>query len=198
MSTDRLSRLPGPLIAVLGGTNGPSGRLSSMCVRRLHCALALYRRSGHRETVTFALTGAHGHHFNRTRQPHWQYLRRWLVRHGVPARRIRLAVASSRTPEDIQLLAHALRRARPGRLDLVTSDFHARRAQVLAAHFLPSWQVRLHRSACLREFAPARQRQLRAHERNRVHSYLTQGCPTLPAGRLRRGVVILGPTRHPR
>lgn len=175
---------------ILGGTNSRTGRLSSMCVRRLRCALALYRTDRERPAIAFILTGGHGEHFNTSRRPHWWYLRRWLLRYGVPSVQIRFGLASGSTPEDVQLLGHVLRNSPPRRLDVVTSDFHARRAQVLLAHFLPDWRVRLHRSACLREFTPAQQQRLRAHEHNRVRSYLAGNIPTLPPGQLRARVVV--------
>jgi hypothetical protein len=149
----------------------------------------VFRAARDPDSIAFGLTGGHGAHFNTGRRPHWWYCRRWLLRHGVHAKQILFAVASSRTPEDAQLTSHALRDFNPGRIELVTSDFHARRTQVAFAHFLPNWRLRLHRSPCLRTFSPRRQQELRAHEARRVHAYLSDGVPTLPRARLGRGVV---------
>jgi uncharacterized SAM-binding protein YcdF (DUF218 family) len=182
---------PRRLIVVLGGTNSPSGRLASMSVRRLRGALALFRTAPDPGMIAFGLTGGHGAHFNTSPQPHWWYCRRWLLRHGVPAQQIRFATASSRTPEDAQLTGYALRNFTPGKIELVTSDFHARRTRMAFAHFLPGWRLRLHRTPCLRTFPPGRQQELRAHETRRMRSYLSEGIPALPRARLRRGVVTL-------
>jgi len=184
-------RVPARFIVVLGGTNGRDGRLSSMCVRRLRCALALYARVSGREAVAFVLTGGHGAHFNTAPHPHWWYLRRWLLRHGVSAEHIRFAVDSSRTPEDAQLTGLALRGLKPGRLDLVTSDFHAGRVQVVFARFLPGWRRVLHRSPCLCRFSANRQRELRAHEKHRVRAYRSAGVPELSSTAMRGRVIDL-------
>ena len=164
---------PRRILVVLGGTNTRGGRLSPMCVRRLRVALGLYRA---RPAGTwFLLTGGFGAHFNVTVHPHWTYARTWLRRQGVPAARFLAGAPSRHTPDDARLGAARLRRHPRASIVLVTSDFHAPRARYLFRQHLGGRRFRVAVSPCLRRFAPARRRLLRAHESRRVAEYRAAG-----------------------
>jgi uncharacterized SAM-binding protein YcdF (DUF218 family) len=165
----RRAPAPSRILVVLGGTNARNGRLSSMSVRRLRAALAVFRERP--DGTAFLLTGGFGAHFNVTAQPHWTYGRAWLQRHGVPAEKFLPGVASTNTPDDARLSARVLAKFPTAQLVLITSDFHAPRARFLFRHHLGPRRVRTVCSACLETFSLRRRVRLQSHERQRVASY---------------------------
>jgi uncharacterized SAM-binding protein YcdF (DUF218 family) len=163
------STAPRHIVIVLGSTNTRNGRLSPMGVRRLTCALALYRTRP--ADTQLLLTGGFGAHFNTTAQPHWSYARAWLRRHGVPEAAFLGFVASTNTPDDARLAADLLARHPAARVTLVTSDFHVARARYLFGRHLRERRFRTAGSPCLAHFTADRQLRLVAHERQRLREY---------------------------
>jgi len=114
------------MIVVLGSPNSGNGQLYSVAKERCELALAEYaKRSGWK----FLLTGGYGTHFNTTDQPHAVYLKRYLVKRGVPSQAIVEFAESTNTLQDASLSKPIVLKYRVSEIVVVTSDYHIDRAR---------------------------------------------------------------------
>ena len=125
MSLHQPAQPPG-VIFVLGSPNDEKGRLYSIAVERCRCALRLHRDN---PSWPLLLTGGFGAHFNTTQLPHAEYLRRWLIDHGVSEPSFLPHAESKNTLEDAALAKPIVLATRAAVAVVVTSDYHAERAR---------------------------------------------------------------------
>jgi uncharacterized SAM-binding protein YcdF (DUF218 family) len=117
--------IPG-IIILLGSPNTDQGQLLSVARERCERAIWEYRRHPGYKILP---TGGFGAHFNTTGQPHALYLKAYLVAHGVPEGDILEFAASRNTVEDATLSCPIVKKHGARRAIVVTSDYHADRAQ---------------------------------------------------------------------
>lgn len=129
------------LIIVLGSPNSDDGELYSMAKERCELALTEYAK---RSDWKFLLTGGYGSHFNATDQPHAAYLKRYLIRRGVPMDEIVVEfVESKNTLEDASLSKPIVLKYGVPEIEIVTSDFHLDRARYIFERAYNDIDVRL-------------------------------------------------------
>ena len=116
------------LIVILGSPNSEQGELYSVATSRCRLGLQEYKRRGGWEIL---LTGGYGAHFNTTNQPHAEYLKRFLVGHGIPEKEFVEFAESANTLEDASLSRPIVQRYGVNQIVVITSDYHLDRAQYI-------------------------------------------------------------------
>ena len=118
------------IIVLLGSPNRDDGTLCS--VARDRCSRAI--EEWHRHPGSKILpTGGFGDHFNTTDQPHATYLQAHLLAHGVPEGDILGGAHSRNRIEDATLSYPIVQQQGASRAIVVTSDYHAARAEYIFA-----------------------------------------------------------------
>lgn len=116
------------IVVLLGSPNSDQGELYNVAKTRCERALQEYRRHPGFKILP---TGGFGDHFNRTDKPHAFYLRQYLVALGVPESDILEFAPSRNTIEDATLSYPIVSKYDVRNVIVVTSDYHAGRAQLL-------------------------------------------------------------------
>ncbi len=114
------------LLVVLGSTVGSDGVLSKIAVERLDAAFDLIPALADPRIV---LTGGFGAHFNRTARAYSLYAQEYLVCKGLDPKKISALVPSLDTVEDATLTVRIVDFLNPGKLIVLTSDFHLERVR---------------------------------------------------------------------
>jgi len=127
-------------IVILGSPNDKNGVLSSIARERCEKAVQEYRKHPGAKIIP---TGGWGAHFNTTDKPHGYYLREYLKTHGIPETDILECAESSSTIEDARLCRRIAERHGIRELIVVTSDFHAERAQLIFEREFPDVPITL-------------------------------------------------------
>lgn len=128
------------MIVVLGSPNSEDGELYSIAKERCELALAEYaKRSGWK----LLLTGGYGSHFNTTDQPHAAYLKRYLVKRGVPGQAIVEFAESTNTLQDASYSKPIVLKYRVPAIVVVTSDYHVDRARYVFEREFADTKVRI-------------------------------------------------------
>jgi len=133
-------------IVVLGAPNDENGTLSS--IARERCEQALKEYQSHPGSRILP-TGGWGAHFNTTSWPHGHYVREYLKTRGIPDEAFVECAESSNTIEDAKLCRPIIERHGFSQLIVVTSDFHAVRAQFLFERECPGVSIELSASRTL-------------------------------------------------
>ena len=137
------------VIVVLGSPNDDQGRLSSIALERCSQALAEFKRNPEYAVLP---TGGWGAHFNTTDKPHGFYVRRELLTCGIPESAFLPCVKSSNTFEDATVSRPILDFYPETELIVLTSDFHAVRAQYLFEREYPERRITI--SASVTDLPP--------------------------------------------
>ncbi len=116
------------IIVLLGSPNSDQGELYSVARERCSKAIKIYKQSSGYKILP---TGGFGAHFNTTAQAHAFYLKKHLIAHGVPEQDILEFAASTNTVEDAALSWPIVARYNVREVIVVTSDYHAARAEYL-------------------------------------------------------------------
>ena len=157
------------VIVVLGSPNDNNGQLSSIALER--CAQALSEFKKHPEYAVLP-TGGWGEHFNTTDRPHGFYLRRKLLTRGIPESAFLPCAESSNTIEDASLSRPILDAYPDADLIIVTSDFHAARAQFLFEREFPERRIAI--STSTTDLPPDELSQRQAHEKKALERLKNQ------------------------
>ena len=128
------------MIVVLGSPNAGDGELYSIAKERCERALVEYAR---RPDWKLLLTGGFGAHFNTTDKPHAAYLKRYLVRRGVPGQAIVEFAESSNTLQDASLSKPIVLKYKAAEIVVVTSDYHLDRARYIFEQEFADTEVRI-------------------------------------------------------
>ncbi len=167
------------VVIVLGSPNADDGTLSPIARSRADLALEHYRHSA---ACKILPTGGFGERFNRTDRPHAHYVAEYLESRGVAPDDILDYALSTNTVEDALLARTILARTddlAAGRIVVVTSDFHARRAEVIFRQvFADSDLLVLAAPAPISDEERARRER---HERESVERLERQGGIIIPA-----------------
>ncbi len=119
------------LIITLGAPNDRSGKLSAIALSRANKALELLKQKPEAKLI---ITGGFGG-FNPTNKPHYSYVRQYIVNKGLDANRIMGEIASSHTVDDAVLSSRFLADFDVGKITIVTSSWHIKRAKFIFQHF---------------------------------------------------------------
>ena len=147
------------VIVVLGSPNDNRGRLLSIALERCSQALAEFKRNPDYAVLP---TGGWGTHFNTTDKPHGFYVQQELLNRGIPESAFLPCVESSNTIEDATLARPILDFYPESELVVVTSDFHALRAQYLFEREFPERRITI--SAITTDLPPDKLARLQEHE----------------------------------
>jgi uncharacterized SAM-binding protein YcdF (DUF218 family) len=128
------------MIVVLGSPNSEDGELYSVAKERCELALAEYAK---RSDWKLLLTGGYGAHFNTTDQPHAAYLKRYLVKRGVPGQAIVEFAESTNTLQDASYSKPIVLKYRVPEIVVVTSDYHVDRARYVFEREFADTEVRI-------------------------------------------------------
>lgn len=148
------------VIVVLGSPNDAEGQLSSIALERCAQALSEFEK---RPGYAILPTGGWGEHFNTTDKPHGFYVRRELLTRGIPESAFLPCAESSNTIEDASLSRPILDAYPNADLIVITSDFHAARAQFLFEREFPERRIASSTSAT--NLPPDELAQRQDHER---------------------------------
>lgn len=121
------------LILVLGSPNDNNGILSLTALDRNNCALNIYLSN---DNIKLLCTGGFGEHFNKTKLPHAQYAKDYLISKGVDENDFLPLVLSSNTYEDMEMVKPIIEKTAPDLLIVITSDFHMERVKILYEQLL--------------------------------------------------------------
>ena len=113
---------------MLGSQNDARGRLSTMGLSRVSKALEVFHKQPNYKLL---LTGHFGWNFNRTKTPHSEYMKRYFIKHGVPAKGILPAATSTNTIEDLVIAKKIIDKHKLKNIILITSSFHMPRARLI-------------------------------------------------------------------
>jgi uncharacterized SAM-binding protein YcdF (DUF218 family) len=116
------------IIVLLGSPNTDRGELYSVAKARCERAWREYQQHPGYKILP---TGGFGAHFNRTDKPHAFYLKRYLIARGVAEDDILEFALSRSTIEDVALSYPIVTKHGVQHVIVVTSDYHADRAQFL-------------------------------------------------------------------
>ena len=116
------------LIIILGSPNKPDGTLYSIAQERCALALQIYRKN---PTFKLLLTGGYGDHFNTSELSHAFYLKKYLMTLNIPPRAIVEFAESGNTLEDATLTRPIVEKYQPGKIIVITSDYHLARAKYI-------------------------------------------------------------------
>ena len=141
---NELNRSVAGIIIVLGSPNDHRGNLSNIALERCSQALAEHRKNPDYAMLT---TGGWGAHFNTTDKAHGYYVQQELVTRGIPESAFLPWVESSNSIEDAALARPVLEACAGAELIVVTSDFHAARAEYLFRREYPHRQIRMSASS---------------------------------------------------
>jgi uncharacterized SAM-binding protein YcdF (DUF218 family) len=133
------------MIVVLGSPNSEGGELYSSAKERCELALLEYAK---RSAWKLLLTGGYGAHFNTTDQPHAAYLRRYLVKRGLPGQAIVEFAESANTLQDASFAKPIVLKYKVPEIVVVTSDYHIDRARYVFVREFADTGIRLEFSVC--------------------------------------------------
>lgn len=128
------------MIIVLGSPNSKNGELYNIAKDR--CELAL-REYGQRPGWKLLLTGGYGAHFNITDQPHAAYLKRYLIKRGVPDQDIVEFAQSANTLQDASYSKPIVLKYEVREILVVTSDYHLDRARYIFEREFADTEIRV-------------------------------------------------------
>jgi hypothetical protein len=86
-------------IVVLGSPNNEKGEISQIWLSRLEVSLNLFNKLNS-ENCRMLLTGGFGEHFNKTKIPHAEYAKKWLITNGISEGKFLEQALSSNTYDD--------------------------------------------------------------------------------------------------
>lgn len=157
------------VIIVLGSPNDHQGRLLSIALERCSQALIEFKRN---PEYAILPTGGWGEHFNTSDKAHGFYVQKELESRGIPESAFLPFTKSSNTIEDASLSRPILDAYPDARLIVVTSDFHAARAEYLFKRVFPERHISI--SASATDLPPEALIRLREHERNAIEKLKDQ------------------------
>lgn len=128
------------LIIVLGSPNSDTGELYSIAKERCELALQEYAQ---RPGWKLLLTGGYGAHFNTTDHPHAAYLKRYLLKRGLPEHAIVEFAKSTNTLEDASLSKPIVLKYGVPEILVITSDYHIDRARYIFERDFADTAIRL-------------------------------------------------------
>jgi len=112
------------LIIVLGSPNSDAGELSSIAISRLDRAAEIQQKNANSKIL---LTGGFGEHFNRTKTPHAEYARQYLLKKIEKDCILKSTALSANTIEDAIKSKPIVDLYNPIKLTVVSSEFHIAR-----------------------------------------------------------------------
>jgi len=162
------------VIIVLGSQNDARGRLSTMGLSRVSKALEVFHKQ---PSYKLLLTGQFGWNFNRTKTPHSEYMKRYFLKHGVPAEDIFPSATSTNTIEDLVLAKQIIDKHNIKDIILVTSSFHMPRAHLIAQKVFGG-RYKIHCIKASDNISPLYRAAHLMHETLRIMQLKTSGIPT--------------------
>jgi uncharacterized SAM-binding protein YcdF (DUF218 family) len=124
------------VLFVLGGPNGPDGKLSKISKSRLDSCLGLYEPGD-----MVLCTGGWGKHFNTSKEAHAVYAQRYLLSHGLPGNCFMPHALSENTVDDAVKILPVLARVGSMNLTVITSDYHLERVKMIFGEILSGYRI---------------------------------------------------------
>lgn len=127
------------VIIILGAPNDKQGNLSKMAKARADKAIELNNQIDNAKLI---LTGGFGK-FNESLDPHYLHVQKYLLENKISKNSILGMLPSSHTVEDAFLSMILLKKYSVGKIHIVTSEFHGRRAHLIFEHFFPPCKLNI-------------------------------------------------------
>ncbi len=115
------------VIIILGSPNAVKGRLSKIAIGRARKCLEIFNS----ETDMILCTGGFGLHFNTTSTPHAEYLKRYLIKNGIPEKHFLPFANSSNTVQDATKSKEILLNYEFKKITIITTEYHTKRVQLI-------------------------------------------------------------------
>ncbi|MEY4541297.1 MAG: hypothetical protein RLZZ306_3054 [Bacteroidota bacterium] len=114
-------------IIILGSPNSAKGRLGKIAIERAKKCLEIFNS----ENDLILCTGGFGLHFNTTQTPHAEYLKRYLIKNGIPETYFLPFANSSNTVQDATKSKEILLENDIGKITIITTKYHLERVQLI-------------------------------------------------------------------
>lgn len=115
------------VIIILGSPNSAKGRLGKIAVGRVKKCIEIFDS----ENDLILCTGGFGLHFNVTSTPHAEYLKRYLIKNGIPSSHFLPLAASSNTVQDATIAKEILLKNDINKITIITTEYHLKRVQLI-------------------------------------------------------------------
>ncbi len=115
------------VIIILGSPNSAKGRLSKIAIGRAKKCLEIFNPA----TDLILCTGGFGLHFNTTLKPHAEYLKRYLIKKGIPETLFLPFANSSNTVQDATKSKEILHESGLKKITIITTEYHLKRVQII-------------------------------------------------------------------
>ncbi|MES2520447.1 MAG: YdcF family protein [Bacteroidota bacterium] len=157
------------IIILLGSPNSPKGRLSKVAVARLRKCLEIFHSNDH----LIICTGGFGSHFNTSEIPHFEYLKRFLMKNKIAEESFLPAANSSNTVEDATKTKAILSDINFDKCIIITAEYHVKRVKLIFDEILaniPKAYVPVPNNLSKKTL-----RKLEKHESKAIQGILTHG-----------------------
>lgn len=115
------------VIIILGSPNSAKGRLGKIAVGRVKKCIEIFDS----ENDLILCTGGFGLHFNVTSTPHAEYLKRYLIKNGIPSSHFLPLAPSSNTVQDATIAKEILLKNDINKITIITTEYHLKRVQLI-------------------------------------------------------------------
>ncbi|KZN49196.1 YdcF family protein [Pseudoalteromonas luteoviolacea] len=123
------------VIIVLGHKNDNQGHLSPLSIARCELALELFKSQQNSRLIC---TGSFGANFNQAAIAHAHINQQYLINNGIKAAHFLPSALSRFTIEDATLTYPILKQPNAPQVDIISSDFHIPRVQLIFDKVMPS------------------------------------------------------------
>ncbi|MDK1287635.1 YdcF family protein [Pseudoalteromonas umbrosa] len=123
------------VIIVLGHKNDNQGNLSPLSIARCELALDIFKQQ---QNARLICTGGYGDNFNQTAIAHSNINKQYLISKGIQAEHFLPSALSRFTIEDATLSYPVLKQLNSPQVDIISSDFHIPRVQLIFDKVMPS------------------------------------------------------------
>jgi uncharacterized SAM-binding protein YcdF (DUF218 family) len=157
------------VIIILGSPNSVNGRLSKVAIGRVTKCLEVF----HPENDMILCTGGFGSHFNVTSMPHAAYLRRYLIKKGIPKTHFLRFGNSSNTVQDATKSKEILLENEIKKITIITTEYHLRRVQLIFDEILSEFDKTY--LPVPNDMSPRSLSRFEVHEANAIDGILRNG-----------------------
>ncbi len=122
------------VIIVLGSPNSEKGRLGKLAIGRAKKCIEIFDSN-----KDFILcTGGFGSHFNKSQKPHFEYLKKYLIKNGISEHFFLPSASSSNTVEDATKSKAILQEFSITNATIITTKYHQKRVQLIFDEIIPN------------------------------------------------------------
>lgn len=119
------------IVVVLGHSVTEEGKLVPEQKLRLDKGIDIYERNSESKLL---MTGGFAPHFNKTKIPLSEHMKKYVVESGVPERDVLVEKEAFNTIQNMEFCKKVVDKEGVKEIVIVTSDYHLRRTEMIAQH----------------------------------------------------------------